>query len=158
MGRFDDDTLPAERMVEFGGGRNRFSRAALWAPVMVDAAAAAERIIEAYNAKAFEEMEALIAPDLDFAHFNRNFVMSTREELLGVLREFASTYVPDRRFEAPERVTVAGPICVREGWYGGTAAVDLPGFGAQGERFRFKFCSIMRFDEAGLLAEWKDHG
>jgi hypothetical protein len=125
---------------------------------MVDVAAAAERIIQAYNGKAFDEMEALIAPDLDFAHFNRDFVMTTRDQLLAVLRDFASTYVPNRRFEAPERVTTAGRICIREGWYGGTAAVDLPGFGAQGETFRFKFCSIMRFDDAGILVEWKDHG
>jgi len=125
---------------------------------MVDVAAAAERIIHAYNAKAFDEMEALIAADLDFAHFNRDFVMSSRDALFDVLRQFASTFVPDRRFEAAERVTVAGQICVREGWYAGTAAVDLPGFGAQGEEFRFKFCSVMRFDEAGILVEWKDHG
>ncbi len=125
---------------------------------MVDVAAAAERLIQAYNAKAFDEMAALIAPDLDFAHFNRDFVLSSRDALLDILRQFASTYVPDRHFEAPERVTVSGNICVREAWYAGTAAVDLPGFGAAGEAFRFKFCSIMRFDQAGILVEWKDHG
>jgi hypothetical protein len=125
---------------------------------MADVAAASERLIQAYNAKAFDELETLIAPDLDFAHFNRDFVMSSRDALLDVLRQFADTYVPDRHFEDPERVTVSGNICVREAWYAGTAAVDLPGFGAKGEAFRFKFCSIMRFDDAGILVEWKDHG
>ena len=49
-------------------------------------------------------------------------------------------------------------IVVREAWYAGTAAVDLPGFGAAGEAFRLKFCSVMRFDDRGILVEWKDHG
>ena len=125
---------------------------------MVDVAKAAETLVEAYNAKDFAALERLIAPDLDFAHYNRNFVMKSRDELLDILRAFAAQYVPDRHFEPVERVSVAGNIVVREAWYAGTAAVDLPGFGAAGEAFRLKFCSVMRFDEAGLLVEWKDHG
>ncbi|MFT3965824.1 MAG: nuclear transport factor 2 family protein [Sphingobium sp.] len=125
---------------------------------MVDVAAAAERLIQAYNAKDFTALEAAIAADIDFAHFNRDFVLTDRTALLDVLRGFASTYVPDRHFEAPERVTVAGDIVIREAWYVGTPAVDLPGFGNAGEGFRFKFCSVMRFDDAGVLVEWKDHG
>jgi hypothetical protein len=125
---------------------------------MGDPAAAAERLIQAYNAKDFASLEAMISPDIDFAHFNRDFALDTRDALLEVLRSFASTYVPDRRFEPVERVTVAGDIVVREGWYAGTAAVDLPGFGAAGEPFRLKFCSVMRFDDNDVLVEWKDHG
>lgn len=125
---------------------------------MVDVAAAAERLVQAYNAKDFYTLEGLIAPGLDFAHFNRAFALTSRDALLEVLRQFASTYVPDRLFEAPERVTVAADTVVREAWYGGTAAVDLPGFGAAGETFRLKFCSVMRFDADGLLVEWKDYG
>jgi len=125
---------------------------------MVDVANAAERLIQAYNLKDFPAMEAIIAPDIDFAHFNRDFVLTERSELLDVLRGFADTYAPDRHFEAPERITVAGNIVVREAWYVGTAAVDLPGFGAMGEGFRLKFCSVMRFNDDGMLVEWKDHG
>jgi len=125
---------------------------------VVDVATAAEKLIAAYNAKDFDAMAARIAVDLDFAHFNRAFVLRGRDALIGVLRDFASQYVPDRRFEAPERITVAGDIVVREAWYVGTAAVDLPGFGSAGEAFRLKFCSVMRFDPDGMLVEWKDHG
>ena len=124
----------------------------------MDVAAAADRLIQAYNAKDFDTLESLIAPGIDFAHYNRDFVLTSRDALLGVLREFAASYVPDRRFEEPERVLVAGDIVVREAWYAGTAAVDLPGFGAAGETFRLKFCSVMRFDADGILIEWKDHG
>jgi len=125
---------------------------------VTDVAAAAARIIAAYNAKDFDGMAEMISPDLDFAHFNRAFVLDSRDALLAVLRDFAATYVPDRHFEEPERVTVAGDIVVREAWYAGTAAVDLPGFGAAGEAFRLKFCSVMRFGDDGMLVEWKDHG
>lgn len=103
-------------------------------------------------------MEAMLAPSLDFAHFNRDFAMASRDELLSVLRAFAATYVPDRRFENPERVIVSNNLVIREAWYAGTAAVDLPGFGAAGESFRLKFCSVMRFDENDILVEWKDYG
>lgn len=125
---------------------------------MADPAGAAERLIQAYNAKDFSALETMIAPDLDFAHYNRDFVLTSRDALLDVLRNFASTYVPDRHFEPVERVTTSGNIVVREGWYAGTAAVDLPGFGAAGEAFRLKFCSVMRFDDNDILVEWKDHG
>lgn len=125
---------------------------------MTDFALAADRLIAAYNDKQFDEMAKMIASDIDFAHFNRDFVLKDRDALLDVLKGFAATYVPDRQFEAPERVMVAGNIVVREAWYVGTAAVDLPGFGSAGEGFRLKFCSVMRFDDAGILVEWKDHG
>jgi len=125
---------------------------------VTDFAQAAERLIQAYNNKDFDGLATLIAPDIDFAHFNRDFVLTDRDGLIEVLRGFAASYVPDRRFEPPERVTVAGNLVVREAWYAGTAAVDLPGFGAAGEAFRLKFCSVMRFNDAGILVEWKDHG
>lgn len=125
---------------------------------VVDAGLAAERLIAAYNAKDFDAMEALIAPDIDFAHFNRNFALNDRTTLLNLLREFAANLFVERCFEPAERLTVSGAVAVREGWYAGTPKVDLPGFGAAGESFRLKFCSVMRFDDAGLLVEWKDHG
>lgn len=125
---------------------------------MTVATVVAERLIAAYNAKDFDGMAQMMAPDIDFSHFNRDFVLTSRDALLDVLRAFAASYVPDRHFEAPERVTAVGNIVVREAWYVGTAAVDLPGFGAAGEAFRLKFCSVMRFDDAGILVEWKDHG
>lgn len=103
-------------------------------------------------------MECIIAPDVDFAHFNRDFVLSDRSELLGVLRKFAADFIPDRHFEAPERVQVVGNTVIRESWYVGTPKVDLPGFGNAGEGFRLKFCSVMRFNDAGILVEWKDYG
>ena len=123
-----------------------------------DYAFAAETLIALYNAKDFERMESLISPALDFAHFNRDFVFVERAGLFAVLRHFAASLVPDRRFLNPERVTVSGKIVVREGYYTGIANVDLPGFAAAGGSIKLKFCTVMRFDDAGLLVEWKDYG
>ncbi|VWX54153.1 nuclear transport factor 2 family protein [Novosphingobium sp. 9U] len=124
-------------------------------PLAQDQAAA---LVDAYNRQDFAAMERIIAPNVDFAHFNRDFVLNDRDELIGILKKFASDFIPDRRFEEPERVQVVGDTVIREGWYVGTPQVDLPGFGDAGQGFRLKFCSVMRFDDAGTLVEWKDYG
>lgn len=124
----------------------------------LDPAGAAQRLVDLYNAKDFDALEQVIAPDLDFAHFNRDFAFRERSGLLGVLRHFAAELIPDRRFLPAERVTVAGNIVVREGFYTGTAAVDLPGFANAGGTIMLKFCSVLRFDDEGILLEWKDYG
>jgi ketosteroid isomerase-like protein len=125
---------------------------------MADNLVTAEAMVAAYNAKDFAAMEALIAPDIDFAHFNRDFALAGREALLDVLRQFARDYFIERGFEPAERIFASGDMVVREGWYAGICAVDLPGFGQAGESFRLKFCSVLRFDDNGMIAEWKDHG
>jgi len=123
-----------------------------------DFAAAAARLIAAYNAKDLLAMRELVSPDLDFAHFNRAFAFNNRTALFEVLDQFAATLVPDRRFLPAERVSVCGNVVIREGYYTGTAQVDLPGFAAAGGQIMLKFCSVMRFDSAGILVEWKDYG
>lgn len=125
---------------------------------MADNLAYAEAMVAAYNAQDFARMAGQIAPTVDFAHFNRNFALSSREELLGVLRQFASDFFTERHFEPAERTIVSGDTVVRIGWYVGTCAVDLEGFGKAGESFRLKFCSVLRFDDAGVIVEWKDFG
>lgn len=125
---------------------------------MKELAERSNRLVAAYNAKDFAGMAALMAPDIDFAHFNRDFVLNSRDALIEVLQGFAATYAPDRRFEDAEMVLEVGDTVIRQAWYVGTAAVDLPGFGAAGESFRLKFCSFMRFGPDGLLVEWKDFG
>jgi len=126
--------------------------------VATDFAACAEKLVALYNAKQFAEMEPLVSPSLDFAHFNRDFRFETRAGLFDVLKHFAAALVPDRRFLPPERVSVCGNLVVREGYYTGTAQVDLPGFASAGSTIHLKFCTVMRFDETGMLVEWKDYG
>jgi hypothetical protein len=125
---------------------------------MADFAGVADRLVAAYNAKDFDAMTAMIAPGLDFSHFNRDFAFDNWNGLRAVLNQFASTLVPDRHFLPPERVTVSGNLVIREGYYTGTAQVDLPGFANAGGTIMLKFCTVMRFNDDGLLVEWKDYG
>ena len=126
--------------------------------MVADNLACANAMIAAYNAQDFALMESQIAADVDFAHFNRNFALTSRDELMGVIRQFASDFFTDRHFEPAERIIASGDIVVRIGWYVGTCAVDIEGFGKAGEAFRLKLCSVLRFDNAGIIVEWKDFG
>lgn len=117
-----------------------------------------DRLVAAYNAKDFAALKALIHPELDFAHFNRGFAFHTREELLQILEVFAGQLMPDRRMLPPERVVSEGSTVVRVAMWEGTAQAPVPGFGAAGDKISVKLCSVLRFDEAGLLREWKDFG
>lgn len=123
-----------------------------------DFAAVADRLVAAYNAKDFETMAGLVAPDLDFTHFNRDFAFDNRDGLFEVLKQFADTLAPDRRFEDPIRVTTSGNTVIRESYYVGTAAVDLPGFADAGKPISLRLCSVLRFSDEGILVEWKDYG
>jgi|SRR5215207_2252478 len=125
----------------------------------MDVTAAAERVISAYNSKDFDAMEGLVADDVDFAHFNRGLVFDNRQALMDAMRMFANDLLESRKFESPERVTTSGSICVREGYWTATPKVDLTAIGARaGETVTLRFCTVMRFDNSGMLVEWKDHG
>lgn len=125
---------------------------------MTDFAACADRIIQAYNDKDFERLRAAVAPDLKMAHFNRGAFFETADELIELMKAFGDSLMPDRRFEPAEGVYVVGNVVVREGYWGGTAQQDLPGFADKGEVLRLRLCSVMKFDDAGILIDWKDHG
>lgn len=125
---------------------------------MTDFAARAEGIIEAYNDKDFDRLRAAVAPDLKMAHFNRGASFQNADDLIALMKAFGDDLMPDRRFEPAEGVHVVGNVVVREGYWGGTAQQDLPGFAAEGEALRLRLCSVMKFDDAGILIDWKDHG
>ena len=125
---------------------------------MTDFAACADRIIQSYNDKDFDGLRSAIAPDIKMAHFNRGASFDRADDLIAVMQAFSDTLMPNRRFEAAEGVHVCGNIVVREGYWGGTATEDLPGFAGKGETLRLRLCSVMTFSDAGILVDWKDHG
>jgi hypothetical protein len=92
------------------------------------------------------------------AHFNRNYATNSVDDLLSTMELFASQLMRDRRFEPPEREHKIGSTVIREGYWGGTPDVDIPGFGKAGEKLRARLCSVMRFDDREILVEWKDYG
>lgn len=125
---------------------------------MADLAQLSDRFFAAYNDQDFGTMAAMLAEQLDFNHFNRDFPMNSRDQLLETLRTFAGQYFVERGFGPPEKLLVDGNTVVRVADYTGIGKVDLPGFGNAGERFCLKLCSILRFNDDGLIVEWKDFG
>jgi hypothetical protein len=116
-----------------------------------------DAFLNAYNAKDFARMGAMLTDDVDMAHYNRGAAFSSKEDLLAILPAFADVLVPDRAFSPALRVTASGRIVVRESDFGGTATQDVPGFAEKGP-FTLRLCSVFRFDDNDLIAEWKDHG
>jgi hypothetical protein len=125
---------------------------------MVDFAAAADKVVEAFNTKDFETLRSLMAPKLKFRHFNRDFAIDDRDEFVDLLVHFAKNIMPERRLETPERVAVSGNLVIREGWYSGKAAGNWEGWSQAGQEVRHKTASFYLFDNEGLLVEWVDYG
>jgi ketosteroid isomerase-like protein len=122
-----------------------------------DAARVVEQWVDAYNAQDFAGMERLLSPDLDFQHYNRGFAFSSGSELVATLRTFAADYLPDRRFGPSLRTTVAGELVYREQRWGGTLAVDLPGFGDRGDVIDDRLLSVYTVRD-GKIVEYYDYG
>ena len=125
---------------------------------MVDFAAAADRVVDAFNEMEFDRLRSLMAPNHKFRHFNRGFAIDNRDEFVDLLIHFARTIMPVRRLETPERVTVSGNLVIREGWYSGKAAGNWEGWSEAGEEVRHKTATFYLFDDEGLLLEWVDYG
>lgn len=125
---------------------------------MVDFAAAADRVVDAFNEMEFDRLRSLMAPNHKFRHFNRGFAIDNRDEFVDLLIHFARNIMPVRRLETPERVTVSGNLVIREGWYSGKAAGNWEGWSEAGEEVRHKTATFYLFDDEGLLLEWVDYG
>lgn len=125
---------------------------------MADLVGLVDKFLTAYNDKDFEAMGRMMTPDIDMAHYNRGAVFKGREELLAVFPAFAYDLAPDRAFSPALRVIVSGNMVVRESDFTATPVVDIPGFAAKGEKLNLRLCSVFRFNDEGLIAEWKDHG
>jgi len=117
-----------------------------------------DTFLTAYNNKDFATMRDMMVPDIDMAHYNRGAVFTDREQLMAVFPIFADVLMPDRKFSSALRITASGNVVVRESDFTGTATDDIPGFATKGEAVNLRLCSVFRFNDAGLIAEWHDHG
>ncbi|WP_433503014.1 nuclear transport factor 2 family protein [Pseudonocardia halophobica] len=122
-----------------------------------DAAKVVEQYVDAYNAQDFEGMEAVLSPELDFQHYNRGFSFSSAAELVATLRAFASDYLPDRKLGPSLRTNVIGDTVYREQRWGGTLAVDLPGFGNKGDVLDDRLLTVYTVRD-GKITEYYDYG
>ncbi len=116
-----------------------------------------EDLVAAYNAKDFARVRELFAPRFYFCHHNRNFEFRDRDELIAIMRHFATEAVPDRRFHPAVRTIESGNVVIREQTWGGEAQVDIPGMASKGEQLSLDLCSVFVF-EGELIAEYHDYG
>jgi hypothetical protein len=123
-----------------------------------DLLAATEALIKAYNDLDYDAYERLLAPDLKFFHHNQGHAFTKREELVAMVRTFAEEYLPDRKLGDAIRVTAIGNVVYREQVWTGTAAVDIPGFGNKGDKLEQQLCTVLIFDDNGIIVEYHDYG
>lgn len=117
-----------------------------------------DTFLTAYNDKDFAKMRGMMVPDIDMAHYNRGAAFNNLDDLMAVFPAFADVLMPDRQFSPALRVTASGQVVVRESDFTGTATDDIPGFATKGEALKLRLCSVFRFNDDGLIAEWHDHG
>jgi len=123
-----------------------------------DLLANTEAFVKAYNDLDYDAYERLLAPDLKFFHHNQGHAFTKREDLVAMVRTFAEEYLPDRRLGDAIRVTAIGNVVYREQVWTGTAAVDIPGFGKKGEKLLLQLCTVLIFDDNGIIVEYHDYG
>jgi hypothetical protein len=119
-----------------------------------------DAMIAAYNAKRFDELREILAPKFYFRHHNRNFELRDRDSFIATLRQFASEFVPDRKFGPPLRTVEAGNVVVREHQWGGNVRnvrVDIPGMARAGEFLELDLCTVCIFN-GDRIAEYHDYG
>ena len=124
----------------------------------MDLIAKAERIFSGYNARDFAAMREVLHDDLEMLHFTRDFVCHGADRLVRLMESFSDELMPDRGFEPTLRISQAGNLVFREGYWGGTMGADVPGFGAKGETLRLRLCSVLRFADNGRVIAWWDYG
>ena len=123
---------------------------------MADALDIAKRWIAAYNAKDFETLAGLMTPDIHVEHHNRGACIDGAENLLSVMRQFA-TMLPDRRFHSIRRQFALGNTVVTELTWEGRSTVDVEGFAKSGETVKLELACLWTMRD-GCVADYHDYG
>ncbi len=123
---------------------------------MADALDIAKRWIAAYNAKDFETLASLMTPDIHVEHHNRGAGIDGAENLLSVMRQFA-TMLPDRRFHSIRRQFALGNTVVTELTWEGRSTVDVEGFAKSGETVKLELACLWTMRD-GCVADYHDYG
>jgi steroid delta-isomerase-like uncharacterized protein len=115
-----------------------------------------DAFVKAYNAKDFATLGELISDDVHVVHHNRGVESKTKQELFGLFDAFGAAF-PDRRFSNERGRVVEGDTVVVEHTWGGTAAVDVPGFAEAGGIVSLDLCTVFTVRH-GRLVEYHDYG
>jgi steroid delta-isomerase-like uncharacterized protein len=116
----------------------------------------AEAYVDAYNASDLDGMAALYSPDVVVVHHNRGWEKVGVEAAMAGKRA-AGTSVPDKRLADRRRLIATDDVAVIEHSWQGTAAQDLPGYAAKGEKIDLKLCTVFTIVD-GKIARHDDYG
>jgi hypothetical protein len=121
------------------------------------AAGVARRYVEAYRAKDFAGLRALLDPvRFQFSHHNRGAYAADVDQFIALLERMAAEIFPDRRFTHVHALHVVDDVVLIDAEWKGTPVVTVPGkFEAGVERtMRLKSMIVV---ENGLITEIRDH-
>jgi steroid delta-isomerase-like uncharacterized protein len=121
-----------------------------------DPISVANRWIEAYNAKDFDTIKALMSDDIRMEHHNRGIVVNGPQAVLDLMGQFDGL-VPDRRFHTTRRQFTDGVRVVTEQTWEATATQDIPGFADKDETIKLELCCVWTVDD-GRVVEYDDYG
>jgi steroid delta-isomerase-like uncharacterized protein len=118
-----------------------------------DGKALAERLLDAYNRRAFDEVETLFAPD--YVNHNPPPVPGMgpdREGQLAIMRAFVAAF-PDSRAEMVHLVAEDDLVVVHD-VVRGTHQADFMGIPATGNEARAEFIHIFRVADGKFVERW----
>lgn len=74
----------------------------------------ATEFLQAYNNKDFHRLREMITSNFYFQHHNRELEYKDPDEIIAVLTQFATEFLPQRGFGKPNRITCTGDTAVIE--------------------------------------------
>jgi hypothetical protein len=121
------------------------------------AASVARRYVEAYCAKDFAGVAALLdAERFQFSHQSRGAYAADAETFVAMLTRMAAEIFPDRRFEHIHAMHVIEDVVLIDAIWKGTPIVTMPGRFEAGveQTMRLKSMIVVQDD---LITEIRDH-
>jgi steroid delta-isomerase-like uncharacterized protein len=118
---------------------------------MTDHVARYHRYIEAFNERRWDDVEALLDPDIVDHHLPPE-VPTGAGGVVHWLQLLADTMTI--RVDI-EQVVDAGDLVAGRGWISGTHVGDFPGMPATGRDFRVMITTVERFAEGRVTERWE---
>lgn len=116
----------------------------------------ADKYVEAYNRSDFASLGELLSDDVHIIHHNRGVEVNGKEAALSLYQGYGAGF-PDRSFTNRRDVVVNGDTAIVRHTWGGTAAADVPGWAATGEKVSLDLTTFLTFS-GGKLVEYEDFG
>jgi len=117
----------------------------------------AEKYVDAYNRADFDALKELVTEDVHVIHHNRGVEVTGRDNVVELYKGYGGAF-PDRSFYDRRGISelADGRVLIEHSW-GGTAAADVPGWAATGEKIGLEIVTFLTFSD-GKIADYHDFG